>query len=161
GDRIAILNVGAVIAQYDTPERILSDPADEFVTDFVGRGASIRRLSLTRTKDVHIPRWPSALAGADTALGIARESRHGWAVLLDTARRPIGWVPSDVAGTDTTMLTHGIPVSAQIRPDDTLFDALDGMLSSNRSATVVVDDHGRYRGVLDIETVRKIIQSPA
>jgi osmoprotectant transport system ATP-binding protein len=161
GDRIAILNIGAVVAQYDTPERILSDPADEFVSDFVGRGASIRRLSLTRSKDVEVPRWPCALAGGDSALGMARESEYGWAVLVDEARRPVGWVPSDVAGTDTAMLGGGLPVSSRIRPEDTLFDALDGMLSSNHSATVVVDDDGRYRGVLDIETVRRLIHQPS
>ncbi|GAA5144302.1 betaine/proline/choline family ABC transporter ATP-binding protein [Pseudonocardia eucalypti] len=161
GDRIAILNTGAVVAQYDTPERILSDPADEFVADFVGRGASIRRLSLTRVKDAAVPRWPAVAASTDPRriLAIARESKQGWAILLDDARRPIGWVPSMVASTDTTMLSKGVPVNAEIRPEDTLFDALDGMLSSNRSATVVVDEEGRYRGVLDIETVRGLIHS--
>ena len=36
GDRIAILKQQSRIAQYDTPERILTDPADEFVRDFIG-----------------------------------------------------------------------------------------------------------------------------
>ena len=31
GDRIAILREGGVLAQYDTPDRILAQPADEFV----------------------------------------------------------------------------------------------------------------------------------
>ena len=31
GDRIAILREGGVLAQYDTPERILEQPADDFV----------------------------------------------------------------------------------------------------------------------------------
>jgi osmoprotectant transport system ATP-binding protein len=44
GDRIAILREGSQIAQYDTPERILVDPADDFVADFIGRGASLKRL---------------------------------------------------------------------------------------------------------------------
>ncbi|MBO0808634.1 MAG: ATP-binding cassette domain-containing protein [Actinobacteria bacterium] len=160
GDRIAILNVGAVVAQYDTPERILSEPADAFVSEFVGRGASIRRLSLTRSKEVEVPRWPSAVADSDNVLAVASESEHGWAVLVDQARRPVGWVPSDVAGTDDAMLRTGLPVSARIRPEDTLFDALDEMLSSNRSATVVVHDDGSYRGVLDIETIRQLIHQP-
>ena len=36
GDRIAILRQGGVLAQYDTPEAILAQPADEFVARFVG-----------------------------------------------------------------------------------------------------------------------------
>ena len=41
GDRIAILREGGVLAQYDTPDEILANPADEFVARFVGadRGA--------------------------------------------------------------------------------------------------------------------------
>src|SRR5215204_4826271 len=34
GDRIAILKQQSKIAQYDTPEKILTDPADDFVADF-------------------------------------------------------------------------------------------------------------------------------
>jgi osmoprotectant transport system ATP-binding protein len=39
GDRIAILREGGRLAQYDTPEAILSQPADKFVADFVGLDA--------------------------------------------------------------------------------------------------------------------------
>ena len=38
GDRILILQEGAQVAQYDTPEVILGAPANEFVDDFVGAG---------------------------------------------------------------------------------------------------------------------------
>src|SRR5919206_5265564 len=34
GDRIAILREGGVLAQYDTPDRLLADPVDEFVAQF-------------------------------------------------------------------------------------------------------------------------------
>ena len=42
GDRIAILREGGVLAQYDSPERLLAHPADDFVARFVGadRGPS-------------------------------------------------------------------------------------------------------------------------
>ena len=39
GDRIAILREQSEIAQYDTPERILTDPADEFVAGLHRRRA--------------------------------------------------------------------------------------------------------------------------
>lgn len=48
GDRIAIFDVGSRLAQFDTPLGILTNPADEFVRDFVGSGAAVRRLSLLR-----------------------------------------------------------------------------------------------------------------
>ena len=38
GDRICVLEMQAQIAQYDTPERILSRPASDYVVEFLGRG---------------------------------------------------------------------------------------------------------------------------
>ena len=39
GDRIAILSEGGVLAQYDTPDALLANPADEFVARFLGSTA--------------------------------------------------------------------------------------------------------------------------
>ena len=36
GDEVVVLKVGGRIAQRGTPERILAEPADEFVRDFIG-----------------------------------------------------------------------------------------------------------------------------
>jgi len=52
GDRIAIFGPGSRLAQFDTPLQILSNPADDFVRDFVGAGASVRRLTLLKVGDV-------------------------------------------------------------------------------------------------------------
>ena len=46
GDRIAILREGGRLAQYDTPQRILEHPVDDFVADFVGRDRALKALSL-------------------------------------------------------------------------------------------------------------------
>ena len=45
GDRIAIMKDGALV-QYDTPEAILSAPADAFVEAFVGADRALKRLAL-------------------------------------------------------------------------------------------------------------------
>ena len=46
GDRIAILRRGGRLAQYDTPETILKQPADEFVADFVGADRALKAMAL-------------------------------------------------------------------------------------------------------------------
>jgi osmoprotectant transport system ATP-binding protein len=46
GDRIAILREGGTLAQYDTPAEILTEPADEFVAQFVGADRALKRLGL-------------------------------------------------------------------------------------------------------------------
>jgi osmoprotectant transport system ATP-binding protein len=54
GDRIAILREGGVLAQYDTPEAILTTPADDFVERFIGRDRGIKLLSLRRLEELHL-----------------------------------------------------------------------------------------------------------
>jgi len=52
GDRICLMKMQAEIAQYDTPERILTQPASEYVAQFLGRERLIRRMSVV-TIDPH------------------------------------------------------------------------------------------------------------
>jgi osmoprotectant transport system ATP-binding protein len=54
GNKIAILKQGGVLAQYDTPENILSKPASEFVSSFVGGDRVLKRLSLTRVGEMDL-----------------------------------------------------------------------------------------------------------
>ena len=46
GDRIAILREGGVLEQYDTPARVLAQPATPFVADFLGPDRGQKRLSV-------------------------------------------------------------------------------------------------------------------
>jgi osmoprotectant transport system ATP-binding protein len=54
GDRIAILREGGVLAQYDTPARILMQPADDFVARFVGADRGLKLLALRRLDEVEL-----------------------------------------------------------------------------------------------------------
>jgi osmoprotectant transport system ATP-binding protein len=54
GDKIAILKQGGVLAQYDSPENILSSPNSEFVASFVGNDRILKRLSLVRVGDMDL-----------------------------------------------------------------------------------------------------------
>jgi len=48
GDRICLLKMQAQVAQYDTPERILTQPASEYVAEFLGRERLVRRMSVVQ-----------------------------------------------------------------------------------------------------------------
>src|SRR6478609_4871663 len=45
GDQVAVLRVGGVLAQLDSPAKLLADPVDDFVAGFVGRDRGYRALS--------------------------------------------------------------------------------------------------------------------
>jgi len=54
GDVVAILKEGRLV-QYDTPDRLLAAPANDFVADFVGADRALRRLSLVRATEAVEP----------------------------------------------------------------------------------------------------------
>jgi osmoprotectant transport system ATP-binding protein len=54
GDRICLLREGGQLAQYDAPEAILADPADDFVARFVGADRGLKRLALRRLDEVEL-----------------------------------------------------------------------------------------------------------
>ncbi len=54
GDKIAILRQGGILAQYDSPENILANPASEFVSSFVGSDRVLKRLSLLKVEDIEL-----------------------------------------------------------------------------------------------------------
>jgi osmoprotectant transport system ATP-binding protein len=99
GDRIAILREGGVLAQYDTPDAILAEPADEFVARFVGADRSLKRLALKRLSEIELtalnggePRGPTVPASMTLrdalALMLGEGSRH--ITVVDEAGRPAG-----------------------------------------------------------------------
>ncbi len=162
GDRIAILREGSTIAQYDTPERILSAPADDFVADFIGSGASLKRLNLSRVRDIELVDWPTAGADSSRAevLAALRGSDKGAVLILDEQRRPVRWVSGRELGREAQPIAElGHPSEAIVQPNATLGDALNEMLKSRVGCAIVVDAAGAYMGTVDFATVSGEIQA--
>jgi osmoprotectant transport system ATP-binding protein len=161
GDRIAILGDHSRVAQYDTPERILVDPADEFVADFIGRGASLKRLSLSRVRDIELGEWPTVQDGTDPAQArrMLQASDKGCLLVLDGQRRPRSWVSADhLQRSDHRPFSEiGLPL-AVVEPRATLSDTLNEMLTARYSTAVVIDESGTYAGVVDIDTINEAIR---
>ncbi len=163
GDRIAILQEGSTIAQYDTPEQILTAPANDFVRDFIGGGASLKRLSLSRVRDIDLAPWPtvSAADSVEQVHRVLRESDHSAVLALDPEGRPDRWVGADDLrrADGNTLAGIGTVPQAQVESRATLSDALNELLSARYAVTVVVDEQGRYQGVVDIEQINESIRS--
>jgi len=164
GDRIAILREHSRIAQYDTPERILVAPADDFVADFIGRGASLKRLNLSRVRDVELHEWPTAQEGAsrDEIRRLLESSDKSAVLLLDAQRRPVQWINADHlrrAGDGQSLTSSGLPPDAVVQPNATLSDTLNEMLTANYSCAIVVDSSHAYQGIVDIDTINEAVRS--
>lgn len=163
GDRIAILQEGSTIAQYDTPERILTAPANDFVRDFIGGGASLKRLSLSRVRDIELGSWPTVRAGesGEHARQVLHGSRHSAVLVLDDAGRPARWVGADDLRQDPgrSLDEIGAAPQAVVEPHATLSDALNELITARHAVTVVVDEAGRYQGVVDIDQINEAIRT--
>ena len=160
GDRIAILAQQSQIAQYDTPETILTSPANGFVEDFIGSGAALKRLNLTRVQEVELGQWAVAPLDEDRAAlrRMLVDSERGSILLVDDQNRPQRWITGrDLAREDEPLDQVGLPATARVEPHATLRDALDEMVTSTVGCVIVTDGRGRYEGVVDLGTVMKAV----
>ncbi|MEV0062191.1 ATP-binding cassette domain-containing protein [Nocardia sp. NPDC050718] len=161
GDKVLILSEGGHIEQYARPEEILTDPATPFVEEFVGSGAKLAYLTVSRVRDVAYDPVTTARIGepAQAVIQRARAAGHTWVVVVDAAGRPRSW-PSltEVASKPevSDYLDRRLPVVAQ---SSTLNDALDAMLAASQGATLVTDGRGAVVGSLSIGSVTEVIQT--
>jgi osmoprotectant transport system ATP-binding protein len=162
GNRIAILREGSEIAQLDTPEAILADPADEFVENFLGSGAILKSLTLAKIKDLELHQVPVLKAPVmrDNALETLQESDDSVAILLDKDDKPLRWLDQGALNrTSQPIEKSGRPITVDLQPEDTLQDALTVMLQSSTGLAAVTDRKGVYLGCATIESLANLIVS--
>ncbi|MGN6799391.1 MAG: ABC transporter ATP-binding protein [Gaiellaceae bacterium] len=81
GDRIAILREGGVLAQYDTPDAILAEPADDFVAQFIGEDRALRRLALRTVGEITL--GPDPGTGSDPWVASDTTVRNAVSLMLE------------------------------------------------------------------------------
>ncbi len=159
GDWIAIFNDGAHIVQYDTPERILAEPADEFVEDFIGSGAGLKQLNLKRIKDVELLPATTGRPGDDpqALLRAAQQAGHRHVIIVDNKNRPLLKLSREQLRTMSVIPNRRAKDLPEVSVLSTLNDALDTMLVSSSGSALVVGPRHVLKGVIDVETVMQAI----
>lgn len=161
GDRIAVFAEGGHLVQYDTPERILTHPANDFVRQFIGSGAGLKQLSLARVNDVPALPVVSGTTGETPRNLLARTLSAGQdaATVVDGAGRPLAWL--SVAELDglSRLPAERSPQLAVVAPDDTLAEALNTVLISDRGAVLVTDNEGRLAGRIDAPLILQAVRT--
>jgi osmoprotectant transport system ATP-binding protein len=159
GDRIAILKEQSVIAQHDTPEAILAGPADQFVEDFLGSGATLKGLNLMRTREIELDDVVTVKdpTTRDEVLRALESTDAAWVLYLDEKSRPLRWLDRQSLQEVGDLRTAGKAVRVTVEPEDTLRDALEKMLQSAVGTACCVNPDGSYRGVVRVETLVEII----
>lgn len=116
GDRVAVFSRGGHLEQLADPITLLTEPATPFVRDFVGRGAAVRLLGLTRLEVTDLdaagpepadPDAPSTTAGG-APLTIGAPLGEAFAALAEspTGRVPVHDGDGRAVGTLTPAVVH-------------------------------------------------------
>jgi osmoprotectant transport system ATP-binding protein len=158
GDRIAILEIGGVLAQYDPPDELLGNPANDFVADFVGADRGLKRLKVMPITDDVLEQPPIVTPTA--SLAEARE-------VMEHAGATFAVLPGgdgECAALRERHATGDGLVKDRARPativpmEKSLEDALAAILLTD-DGFVAVYDGARYRGVLTPDAVYRALRS--
>jgi len=157
GDQVAVLRVGGTLAQLASPERLLADPADDFVADFLGRDRGYRGLAFAPGGSVPIGPEPTVVLGTSSDAARSVASGAAWLLIVDEAGAPVGWVEPARLGArvERSDLHRGGTVA---RASGSLRAALDAALSAPSRRGVLTDDAGRLIGTVSAHDVLAAIE---
>jgi osmoprotectant transport system ATP-binding protein len=164
GDLVAVMEVGGKLAQYAVPSEILASPASEFVARFVGADRGLKRLSLTRVGELELREPTMARPGEDAAEARRRAlaDPFEYLLLVDDARRPIGWIAEDDIPADGQLTEEmAEAMSPLLNRRTTLKDALSLLLDASVQAGIVVDRGDAVQGVVTAEMITELMRETA
>jgi osmoprotectant transport system ATP-binding protein len=155
-----------VIEQLATPDELMRAPANDFVRSFVGEDPGLRRLALNNVSALRFHQGPIVDVGAthEEAVQAARQEGSDW-LGITIEGRFAGWTKmADVdaaraSGTPIADVQRFDPI-AQVEPSSTLRAAMELIMSSN-SSVAVINDAGRFGGVVTLEDIRRALASDA
>jgi osmoprotectant transport system ATP-binding protein len=161
GDRIALLNQGKLV-QYDTPERILANPKNRFVADFVGTDRVLKILGRIRARDVmrssgiYLVQAQDQMQHVCKKLSLIKAEDY---IVIDK-NKPVGFLTLDQiktakgAAKDTmTKLPFVLEGHHSAR------DLLSHMLIHSCGTGCIVTAAGDFSGVVSLSDIQKAIKS--
>jgi len=155
-DKILVMKDGRIV-QYDSPEEILSAPADKFVRDFVGTNRALKRLSRFPVNDFF--HGVKAIKESDmsdcSVIKALEKSEFLWVV--DHSEVLKGWVQKEDCETGQSIsdIMTVIPwEELGINRDASLRDALSKMLAQEVQSLPVIEKKGVFLGEITLGEIQ-------
>lgn len=159
GDKIALMDAGRLV-QYDTPEKLLTEPKNQFVKDFVGADRALKRLDLLKVKDAMLTN-PVHCHDEDPGEQVLKqmlEQELNYLLVTDKEHRLQGYVNVSLLRGHSGKIKDVVhPMTVTVHPDQNLKDALSKMLTFDIGIVVAVDDDGKIAGVLNTRTLVSVV----
>lgn len=153
-DMICIMCNGKIL-QYDTPENILKNPADDFVSHFVGRNRIWSSPEFIKISDIMIenPVTTAANVSVFKCLDKMRQRRVDSLMVVEPHSNKLLGVASahrlrEVADKHQDVLTLTNAQVPTLRPDQCILDALKTITEQHISTIPVTDADGRLLGLI-------------
>ena len=146
GDAVAVFGAGGTLQQYDTPARLLSNPANDFVAEFIGNDRGYRLLQFFTASTLILKPVATVSEDGIDDLVLAEDE---WRLVTRPDGSPFGWIDADgvECHRDGDTLYDSVTAGGSLfRPGGTLRAALDAALSSPAGVGVAVDDAGAVLG---------------
>jgi len=163
GDHIAILKDGE-LRQTGTPDEILLDPADDYVSRFVkdvNRGRVVNVGSLA----ADVPVMRADEVSTESINRIVAESAHGVAYVVDDGGRPLGAITAGMLADNPSVADESPANVAQLHPvasvsRASVVEEMLPLVASNDVPVAVVDDTGRCVGSVSREAAIGALTRP-
>ena len=164
-DKICIVNKGRLL-QYDTPENILKNPADSFVSEFVGKHRIWSTPELIRARDIMIERPVTVqkhvsilrcvdqmrVGGVDSLLVVSGDGRLEGVVFANDARG----LDNQDAPAETILKFN----NCNVAPDDSIIDVLRTMQRTQAFNAPVVNASGALEGLITRSSLVTTLSRP-
>jgi len=160
GDRIAILDIGGILMQYDTPAEVLGNPAAPMVADFVGADRALKRLKVTPidTDALEHPPTVQPTASLADARVVMDRSGTSWVAVVNGDSKLRGHVRAANAAGSGNVADRTERVEAWVSTDDYLENALAAMLLTDYGWVAVVDGDD-FVGVLTPDAIYRALRT--
>lgn len=157
-DRICIMKDGHIV-QYDTPENILKNPIDDFVTEFVGKNRIWNNPKFIRAKDIMMTNPVTAVTEVPAIKVIEnmRLRKVDSVLVLDYNNKLVGIV---TARKLSSCENKSQPIGNLVRaprlithPDESILEILQKLKETNANSIPVLDDNNVLQGLVTNSTL--------
>lgn len=157
GDKVAVFGRGGVLLQYADPAFVLSNPANELVSGFVGADRGYRGLQFFHATGLPLHEIAHVDENDIDALNL---NPGEWRLVIKSGA-PYAWINAEgveVHRKGNVLYDCTIGGGSFFPPDGSLRQALDSALSSPSGLGVAVDDDGRLIGGVRADDVLEALK---
>lgn len=157
-DKIVVMRNGNIV-QSGTPYEILSNPADEFVSDLIGGNSSLKMMNLITCKEaMSTPFVVSQEEEIENVIQAAANRRIKIVAVTDSNQRLVGFAEfKDLMKHNGKIAKCMKKATNTVDIKMTLHDALSEMFSSGSKFIFVTGHQRRVKGILNMDDLLKAV----